>query len=134
LYNNEGGDKLQSYFDTINLIRFAKDKDNQENGTVEAETKKTETQSNATQETTKADMLLLLCQDCKVQLEDPKPEEEMIFLHAFSYKKEPEWNFRTTLPSWCQLVPGHEVEVDIPLADLTAEDKDLDLYFQNEAL
>lgn len=84
LYNNTGGDKLQSYFDTINLIRFAKNNDAEEKEQEDTEYPNETEEQKAKRE--KSGKLRALCQDCKVNFKDPNPDDEMIFLHAFSYK------------------------------------------------
>lgn len=122
LYNNTGGDKLQSYFDTINLLRFAKKEETEED-----EKKETELENLSEEERIKKmkeEKLEALCQDCKVTLSDPSPEDEMIFLHAFSYKKIGGWSFKTQLPWWAV---EEDTEVDIPFSKLLEED--LDQFF-----
>lgn len=40
-----------------------------------------------------------LCYECKVKFRDPKPEDLVMFLHAWRYKG-PEWEYETKLPAW----------------------------------
>jgi len=49
------------------------------------------------------------CFECKAKFPDPKPEELVMFLHAWSYAG-PDWKFTTDLPAWAK-----ENWVDSPL-------------------
>jgi len=42
------------------------------------------------------------CQECKVQYKDPKPEDLMMYLHAFTYSG-PDWMYKTPKPSWANM-------------------------------
>jgi len=39
------------------------------------------------------------CFECKVKFRDPKPDDLVMFLHAWSYQG-PDWEFKTKLPDW----------------------------------
>nr|CAH7748534.1 unnamed protein product [Callosobruchus chinensis] len=41
------------------------------------------------------------CYECKVRYRDPKPEDLVMYLHAWTYKG-PDWSFQTELPDWAK--------------------------------
>jgi len=42
------------------------------------------------------------CYECKVRYKDPKPEDLVMFLHAWKYEG-PGWNYETELPDWARV-------------------------------
>ena len=43
-----------------------------------------------------------LCEMCTLEWHDPKPEDLVMYLHAYRYQG-PDWEFRTPLPHWANL-------------------------------
>ncbi|XP_045469909.1 uncharacterized protein C18B11.02c-like isoform X2 [Harmonia axyridis] len=41
------------------------------------------------------------CYECKVRYRDPKPQDLIMYLHAWSYKG-PDWEYKTPLPEWAK--------------------------------
>jgi len=42
------------------------------------------------------------CKECKIQYKDPKPEDLIMYLHAFKYSG-PDWLYETPLPLWANV-------------------------------
>ena len=41
------------------------------------------------------------CYECKIDYKNPKPEELVMFLHAFSYAGN-DWCYKTEIPDWAK--------------------------------
>ncbi|KAL3282565.1 hypothetical protein HHI36_005745, partial [Cryptolaemus montrouzieri] len=46
------------------------------------------------------------CYECKVRYRDPKPQDLIMYLHAWSYKG-PGWEYKTPLPEWAKIEWTH---------------------------
>ncbi|XP_058814535.1 pseudouridylate synthase RPUSD2-like isoform X3 [Topomyia yanbarensis] len=50
------------------------------------------------------------CYECKVRYRDPKPQDLVMYLHAWKYKG-PGWDYETELPEWARVDwPEHDFE------------------------
>jgi len=130
LYNLEGEDKLDKVFNDLNQQRFANTEPppstNQpsKQGVEHQNSDVSQTVVNPVEDiqlNTENDNSILTevereCLDCRAHFEDPRPEDMVQYLHAYSYKTS-SWSFTTKLPSWAALY-GVE-EKDIP--DLTMD-------------